>query len=302
MFKIQEQGKPETAIWLNKLETFLSTDGQADIALSKTYMQEMVCSVKISSAENDKLFVADLTFNQDISINGAMVAKGSRTELHHGDVITIGQDTFEIFNPSVALKRLSNKDTTVASWQLKGVSNWLDGQSFNIQGKAVLGRDGSCDITIPGSHLSRRHAEIFIVGDSLLIKDLDSANGSFMNGKAFSETKARHGDQLRFDQLNFEVVAPPSVTDQNSLISATYDIPSSQIKDPINNTEQNYLKHNEVHANKQWVTKPTSVGNQVTDADIRLKNHQKQQRMTYLIFGLAISAAIIGTVTWQVIF
>ena len=67
MFKIQELNKPETAIWLNKLETILSSDGKGDIQLKKGFMQEQTCSVRISS-EDEKLFLIDLTFNQDIFI------------------------------------------------------------------------------------------------------------------------------------------------------------------------------------------------------------------------------------------
>lgn len=297
MFKIQEQGKPETAIWLNKLETLLSTDGQADITLTKSYMQEMVCSAKICAVENDKLFIADLTFNQDISINEQVIAKGSRAELSHGDVITVGNNTFEIFNPSSALKRLSTQDTSDTSdtnWHLDAVSNWLEGQSFKIKGKAVLGRDNACDITIPGSHLSRRHAEIFVVGDSLLVKDLGSANGSFINGKPFTETKAKDGDELRFDQLSFKVIAPLAMRPKTpSPIPAN----AHDKTEATSNASQGHTGNKQ--ADKQWVTKPTSVGNQITDADIRLQNHQKNQRLTYLIFGLAIATAIVGTLIWQ---
>ena len=58
MFKIQELNKPETAIWLNKLETLLSTDGTGDIQLKKGFMQEQICSVRINS-EGEKLFLTD---------------------------------------------------------------------------------------------------------------------------------------------------------------------------------------------------------------------------------------------------
>ncbi len=293
MFKIQEQGKPETAIWLNKLETLLSTDGNPDIPLTKAYMQEMICSVKISSTDNEKLFITDLTFNQDISINEELIAKGARAELHHGDILLIGQNVFEIFNPSIALKRLTQKDTPDIRWKLIGVSNWLDGQEFEVKGKAILGRERSCDISIPGSQLSRRHAEIFANGDTLFVKDLDSANGSFLNGQAFIEANARDGDELRFDQLTFTVEAPKVYTnkheDNPARLDTNADAEQSSPTSPPSN-------------NKQWVTKPTSVGNQVTDADIRLHKHQQQQKITYGIFGTVIITAIIGTIAWQFFF
>ena len=294
MFKIQEQGKPETAIWLNQLETLLSTDGSPDIKLNKSFMQEKVCSVKILT-DNEKLYLSDLTFNEDILVNDNKIATGSRVELHHGDILNIGGNLFEIFNPSIALKRLSNQDTADVVWKLVAVSNWLEGQSFDIKGKAVLGRDKDCDITIPGSHLSRRHAEIFVTGDALLIRDLGSANGSFINGQAFSEAKVRDGDELRFDQLTFKVEAPQSY-------AAIFD---AQFKTLNNEPTPEQVPDDATQfspalaADKQWKTKPTSIGNQITDADIRLQDHQKHKRITYLFFSSAITLAIIGTVAWQ---
>ena len=292
MFKIQEQGKPETAIWLNKLETLLSTDGQPDIQLKKAYMQEMTFSAKVSSAENNKLFITDLTFNQDISINDNIMAKGSRAELHHGDMIEMGQNTFEVFNPTVALKNLTNQETADISWKLVGVSNWLEGQKFEVKGKATLGRENSCDITIPGSHLSRRHAEIFVTGDSLLIKDLGSANGSFLNGQAFTESKVRDGDEVRFDQLTFRVEAPKAYSQSSETLTSENQVQADASKPSA-----------AIPANdKQWVTKPTSVGNQVTDADIRLKKHKKDLKIIYGVFGTAIFAAIAGVLIWTSMF
>lgn len=93
-------------------------------------------------------------------------------------------------------------------WQLVATSGWLAGQSFTIKKHAVLGRDAECDITIPGTHLSRRHAEIAVSGDSLLVRDLGSANGTFINEQAVTEGKMQSGDTIRFDVLSFTVKGP----------------------------------------------------------------------------------------------
>ena len=285
MFKIQELNRPETAIWLNKLETILSNDGKGDIQLKKGFMQEQVCSVRISS-EDEKLFLVDLTFNQDIFINDHKIAKGSRAELQHEDILRIGESDFEVFNPSLAIKRLSSNQLVNASWELIGLDNWLQGQSFKVRGKTVLGRDKSCDITIPGSHLSRRHAELFVAGDKLLVKDLGSANGTFLNGEPITESRLRHGDEIRFDQLTFKVESPEA--EKNSRFNAKQVI-AKQAEKPA---EQKPA------AQKQWVTKPTSVGNQLTDSDLLLAKHRRSQRITFIVFGTAIAIAIISTVVW----
>ncbi len=285
MFKIQELNKPETAIWLNKLETLLSTDGTGDIQLKKGFMQEQICSVRINS-EGEKLFLTDLTFNQDITINDNKIAKGSRAELRHEDILKVGDSEYEVFNPSLAIKRLSSNQLVNASWKLIGLDNWLQGQDFEVKGKTVLGRDKSCDITIPGSHLSRRHAELFVAGDKLLVKDLGSANGTFINGEAVTEARVRHGDEIRFDQLTFKVESPAA--EENVMFDAKETVAQPALKP----------EENKPSAEKQWVTKPTSVGNQLTDSDLLLAKHKRSQRITFIVFGTAIAVSIAGTVIW----
>jgi len=53
--------------------------------------------------------------------------------------------------------------------------------------KIVIGRDLSCDVQITSSFIGRQHAEISFNGNSFRIKDLNSANGIFINGKKIQE-------------------------------------------------------------------------------------------------------------------
>ena len=46
-----------------------------------------------------------------------------------------------------------------------------------------LGRHDDCVIRIKSSQVSRRHCELFEVGGQLMLRDLGSSNGTFVNGK-----------------------------------------------------------------------------------------------------------------------
>ncbi len=94
------------------------------------------------------------------------------------------------------------------TWELVAEGDWLVGQRFPITRHAVLGRDSSCDITIPGTHLSRRHAELAVKGRALLIRDLNSSNGTFVNDRRITEIALKPGDSVRFDVLRFKVHGP----------------------------------------------------------------------------------------------
>ena len=50
--------------------------------------------------------------------------------------------------------------------------------------KILIGRHGQCDLVIPDDPtVSRTHASMVIIGETASIRDLDSSNGVFVNGK-----------------------------------------------------------------------------------------------------------------------
>ena len=63
----------------------------------------------------------------------------------------------------------------------------------------VFGRDASCDVVVEDCSCSRRHARISVDDDGkVLIEDLDSRNGTFVNGRRIeAPTPAGDGDQIR---------------------------------------------------------------------------------------------------------
>jgi len=49
--------------------------------------------------------------------------------------------------------------------------------------EAQIGRGGGCAVRLPDDGVSRAHARIITEGDRVLLEDLDSRNGTFLNGK-----------------------------------------------------------------------------------------------------------------------
>lgn len=68
------------------------------------------------------------------------------------------------------------------------------------RGPNVLGRDGVADVVLPNRTLSRRHAEVIIRGDSATLRDLESLNGTYLNGirVGASELEIKSGDRIEF--------------------------------------------------------------------------------------------------------
>src|SRR5438105_5047624 len=59
----------------------------------------------------------------------------------------------------------------------------------------VIGRDDDCDLVLDDEKVSRHHAELRPGPDGVVVRDLDSANGTFVNGKRISEPRTLQGDE-----------------------------------------------------------------------------------------------------------
>ena len=53
----------------------------------------------------------------------------------------------------------------------------------------IIGRDFQADVRMKDDRVSRRHLRVYPVNNEWHVKDLDSLNGSFVNGKSIDEIK-----------------------------------------------------------------------------------------------------------------
>ena len=87
-----------------------------------------------------------------------------------------------------------------------------------LVGRIVVGRDPSCDITLDHSLLSRRHAEFVTANDLVVVRDLGSRNGVFVNGIKTAEQSLKAGDVVQVGPLRAEYVldrAPLSIAPED---------------------------------------------------------------------------------------
>lgn len=68
--------------------------------------------------------------------------------------------------------------------------------------ETVLGRHPACTIQLPHNAVSRRHAMIIREGEEYFIEDLNSGNGTFVNGKRVTtRVRLRHRDRIKLGPL-----------------------------------------------------------------------------------------------------
>jgi pSer/pThr/pTyr-binding forkhead associated (FHA) protein len=56
--------------------------------------------------------------------------------------------------------------------------------------RTLIGRKTDCDIRIPLTEVSRHHVELVVEGSKVVLRDLGSANGTFVNNKRIEKSTA----------------------------------------------------------------------------------------------------------------
>jgi hypothetical protein len=76
------------------------------------------------------------------------------------------------------------------------------------QGSTLIGRHASCHVCIPAKGISRRHCQVYVDGTTAVVRDLGSANNTFVNNRRVTDrVELRDGDVLCLGtfELRFEL-------------------------------------------------------------------------------------------------
>lgn len=80
------------------------------------------------------------------------------------------------------------------------------GAAFDLVGGAVLGRGDAVDIHLEDPFASTNHARISWEGSTVMIEDLGSTNGTYLNGEPLDGPAPLHvGDRIRIGDSEFSL-------------------------------------------------------------------------------------------------
>lgn len=89
------------------------------------------------------------------------------------------------------------------------------GQSIELkQGRTTIGRGPSADVQIASSNISKEHAAIELFSDKIIISDLNSTNGTFVNGVKIHSQRLKAGDKILLYKVLIEVTEVPDIQPQ----------------------------------------------------------------------------------------
>lgn len=202
MIKLQFRYQPEQFVGMTTGSITIGRDVSNDLTIDQPTVSDF--HAEIVKTERG-LEVVDLLSATGTFVNDERI--GSRCELKAWDVLRFGVVELEVNDPAVHRPR---------DWALRGQSGLLASQYLTVHSEMVIGRDSDCDLTINDDSLSRRHAQITIENGQLRVRDLGSANGSFVNGVKIVDEILQPGDEIQFGVRAFIVVAPVDVANAGS--------------------------------------------------------------------------------------
>lgn len=91
----------------------------------------------------------------------------------------------------------------VERWYLE-----LDERRIELEpGELVIGREPSADLVLDDATVSRHHAILSVAAERVTLQDLDSSNGSFVNGlRLRGEGELSAGDRMRLGRIRIQLV------------------------------------------------------------------------------------------------
>ena len=75
---------------------------------------------------------------------------------------------------------------------------------YDLDGDLVLGRGDHAEISLEDPFASSRHARIYVQAGTLVLEDLHSTNGTYLNEELLDTPRPLHpGDHLRIGESEF---------------------------------------------------------------------------------------------------
>jgi uncharacterized coiled-coil protein SlyX len=75
--------------------------------------------------------------------------------------------------------------------------------------RTTVGRTPDNDLRVDAEFVSRHHAVLLLAGSDTVLEDLNSTNGTFVNGALIARRTLREGDLVRFGKIQYRFVIKP---------------------------------------------------------------------------------------------
>lgn len=137
-----------------------------------------------------------------------------------------------------------------------------DGRTFALVGEMLVGREVDCHISLPSRHVSRYQAKIQVTSLGVVVEDLHSTNGTYVNGRRISSPRLLSpGDEVSFYATRFllveDEVAPSDETAFASL-DVRSDVPRTRPHDNVSTRGRPAVTHQDDEATRIYGSPPAT--------------------------------------------
>src|SRR5215510_6565177 len=116
------------------------------------------------------------------------------------------------------------------------LSEGFAGRTYDLKtDTTTVGRVSDNAFEIPEASVSSHHAEIVLKGSDILIRDLNSTNGTFINGERITEAVLKPGEILRFGTIELKLDTGDAPIPRSNSPSSAAPRPSPRQK-PLDQT------------------------------------------------------------------
>lgn len=199
--------------WSGPLPATLGRDPENSLPLPGDLVSRRHASLEMDAGE---VIVRDLGSRNGTFLNDTRV---ERAVLRSGDHLRVGDLVLQVEVPSAAEPAVTLAEeepegpaapaAAEDGWTLR----WTDpvsGQPHTVPVTAplTLGRRPENDVVLGGASVSGQHARIEAEGEGFVVVDLQSTNGTFVNGRRCDREALRPGDTLQIGDCRIQVAGP----------------------------------------------------------------------------------------------
>ena len=108
-------------------------------------------------------------------------------------------------------------DEPSSGFALRFISGKYQGGEYPLpsEREIVIGRGGELDIVLVEDMVSRKHAKITTQQGKIIIQDLGSTNGTFVNGEKIKRARLKEGDRVLIGTSILKLIAEADAMDDN---------------------------------------------------------------------------------------
>ena len=136
--------------------------------------------------------------------------------LRCGDILCLGQAAIALkadSDDTISSSIPANPPTPAPPVQpsrvvLRGVAGSHFGRAIPVNPRLVVGSAAGSGLVLDDPRIAARHAAIECAGERIWLRDIDSLEGTLVNGVRVRDARIHPGDQLGFDRSQFVVEAP----------------------------------------------------------------------------------------------